>query len=216
MGLRGLVRSDLLGACGLGLGSGELEIVVDAEDSGSSVGLHIGDVCVGLPIDVSEEVDVAVFHDDMNGVEANGRTVRDASGHECDVWLGTGSAADTALIRVIPAERRKGVDAVVDGGADAVVHGRVGKNLDVVLDAGYALDTLNYPFGIAFEDWARGITAKNDVLAVNAKGEPVEYAVVGEAEEALADFFGDAEGVFVGECWAGLGVLSAVLSDGGL
>ena len=97
-------------------------MVVDAEGSGGGVGLHAGDGGVALVIDDAVEADVAVFHDDVDGVKAERRIVGDASGHAGDAE----AATKTALIRVVHAQGGGGVDAVIDGGADAVVVGRVG------------------------------------------------------------------------------------------
>lgn len=53
----------------------EVEVVGDAEDSGGSVGLHQGDIGVARTVDESEELDVSVLHDDVDGVKSGGRGV---------------------------------------------------------------------------------------------------------------------------------------------
>ena len=57
---------------GFGLGGRALddEVVVYAEGAGRGVGLHAGDGLVALIVDDAIEGDVAVFDDDVDGVEA--------------------------------------------------------------------------------------------------------------------------------------------------
>ena len=47
------------------------EVVVDAEGAGGGVGLHACDGLVPLVVDDTVESDVAVFYDDVDGVEAD-------------------------------------------------------------------------------------------------------------------------------------------------
>ena len=71
---------------GFGLGGGALddEVVVYAEGAGGGVGLHAGDGLVAVIVDDAVEGDVAVFYDDVDGVEAARGIVGDAAGHRGD------------------------------------------------------------------------------------------------------------------------------------
>ena len=60
---------------------------------------------------------------------------------------------------------------------------------------------------VALEDGARGVAFDDDGLTVEAEGDPVEDAVVGEAGELLLDLLGDAQGVLLRPGGAGGGVL---------
>ena len=129
------------------------------------------------------------------------------AGSERNAGSWSDGAADVALVGVIFAQRWLGIDAVVDRGADAVVHGRVGKNLDLVVDRVDALDSLDGVFSVTLENRAGGIASEDERFALDAKGEPVEDPVVGEVCELFLYLLDDAEGIFLRPCGVGGGFL---------
>src|SRR5258708_6796839 len=117
--------SDLF-CCWFGGGALDDEVVIYAERAGGGVGLHACDGFVHFVVNHTIESDVAVFYDDVDGVEADGRIVGDATGHEgYAATARSESACEGALVGVVFRQGGLGVDAVVDGGADAVVVGGV-------------------------------------------------------------------------------------------
>ncbi len=71
---------------GFGLGGGPLddEVVVYAEGAGGGVGLHTRDGLVAVIVDDAVEGDVAVFYDNVDGMEAARGIVGDAAGRSGD------------------------------------------------------------------------------------------------------------------------------------
>ncbi len=88
------------------------------------------------------------------------------------------STREGALVSVVFRQGGLGVDAVVDGGANPVVVGRVGKDFNLVDDRLNARDTLDGILGVAFEDGAGGVALEDDGLALDPEGYPIEDAVV--------------------------------------
>lgn len=122
------------------------KVAVYAKGSRGHVGLHGGDLFVGLVEDRAVEDDVSVFHNDVNGVIARGWVIRDAA----DIGPGHHGASEAALVGVVFAERGLRVDAVIDFGADAVVAGRGGQDFDVIFDRLYAFHRFDGVFSIVF------------------------------------------------------------------
>ena len=183
------------------------EVVVDAKGAGGRVCLHSGDGGVHLVEDYAVEGDVSAVHNDMDGMVADRWRVGDAACGESDSGSRADGAADVALVSVIFAQRGLGVDAVVDGGADAVVHRGVGKNLDLVIDRVDARDVLDGVFRVTFESGTGGVAFEDERFTVDAEGEPVEDSVGGEAGEFFLDLLNDADGVFLRPGGAGGGFL---------
>ena len=123
------------------LGGPGSEVVVDAEDPGSGVGLHVGNGRIALVVDHPVEGNVSIFHDNVDGMEASRRIIGDATGHHCDA-AATGShrLRDTALVGVIFPQAGLRIDAVVDGSADTIVVRGIREDFDLVVDR---LDSFN-------------------------------------------------------------------------
>ena len=90
--------------CGFAALSLDDEVVVDAEGSGSRVGLHACDGFIPVVVDDTVESHIAVFYDDMDGVESDGRIIGDASSHRATSAARPESLADSALVGVVFAQ----------------------------------------------------------------------------------------------------------------
>jgi hypothetical protein len=89
------------------------------------------------------------------------------------------------------------LDTVVDGGADTIVVGGEGKDLDLVVDRLDSRDSLDGVTGVALEDGAGGVALEDEGFAMEAEGEPVEDAVVREAAQFLLHLGHDLHAVFL-------------------
>jgi len=134
---------------------------------------------------------VSAVDDDVDRMESEWRIGGDAAGHSCNAW----AAVRGAGVGVVFSERRRGVDAVIDRGANAVVVGRGWEHLNVVFDRLDAGNALHCALRIVLEDRTRGIAVEHEGFAVDAEGEPIEDAVVGEIAQLLLDLGNDAGGV---------------------
>jgi hypothetical protein len=182
-----------------GGGTLDNQVAIDAEGAGGGVGLNFSNVSVHLVEDGAEEGDIAVLHDDMNGVIAEGWVVRDAARHHgCAAAAGAYRPSECTLVSVVLPQAGLGVDAVVDRGTDAIVVGRQRKYLDFVVDRFDARDSLYGTAGIIFEDRTGGVAVEDQFFTLDAEGEPVEYAESVESTEVFLHLFDDPEGVFLG------------------
>src|SRR5580704_695850 len=180
-GFRPAPEASGLFGCWFGSRALDDKVVVDTECAGRGVGLHAGDSLVALVVDDAVEGDVTAFYDDVDGVEAARWIVGDAAGHHRDVRARSRSLSDSALVGVVFPQRGLGEDAIVDCRTDAVVVGREREDFDLVV---YRLDSGNTLEGVVdvfLENGTRGVALDDDGLAVEAEGDPVEDAKVGEA-----------------------------------
>src|ERR1700754_3650530 len=77
------------------------KIVIYAEGSRSGVCLDAGNGGIHLIVDDPIKSDVAVFHDDVNGMEADGRIVGDSASHPCEAaTAGTHGLCKRTLVRL--------------------------------------------------------------------------------------------------------------------
>ena len=119
----------------------DVKVVVDAEDPRSPIGLDGGNGRIALVVDYPEEGNVAIFHDNVDGVEASRWIICDATSHQCDAAAtGTHRLRDAALVSVIFSQAGLRIDAVVDGSADSIVVRRIGEDVDLVV---YRVDGFN-------------------------------------------------------------------------
>jgi hypothetical protein len=172
------------------------KVIVDAEDPGSRVGLDAGNGLVSRIVDDAVESNVPIFHDNVDGMEAPRWIICDATRHQCDAATpGSHRLRDTALVGVIFPQTGLRINAVVNGGTNTVVVRRIRENFDLVVNrlySGYALENVGCA---TLEGRTRGIAFENDCLAMEAEGNPVEDAIVGEAAEPLLHLFDDTEPV---------------------
>ena len=167
--------------CGFGGLTLDNEVVVDTEGSGGKVGLHSGDGLITLVVDDPVEDYIAIFHDDVNAVESDGRGVSDASSREGNVGARACCLPKAALIGVVFAQRGLGKDAVVDASANAVVIGGVRKDFDLIVDGFDARNAFQGIVDVFLENGARGVAFDDHGFAMEAEGDPVEDTVVGQA-----------------------------------
>src|SRR5260370_42187902 len=84
-----------------------------------------------------------------------------------------------------------GVDGVILGNADAVVHWRERQHLNPVIDALYPFDTLHRVLGIALERWASYTPYQGDGVPVHAVFEVIENAVIWQHYQFVSHFLRD-------------------------
>src|SRR6185437_13971696 len=95
----------------------DYKLIMDAEGTGSRVGLHSSYRGVTLIGDNAIQRDVAVLHNDVDRVIPQWRIGCDAAGHPGHA----GAAANASCVGVVPAQGGSGIDAVIDRGANPVV-----------------------------------------------------------------------------------------------
>jgi hypothetical protein len=112
------------------------------------------------------------------------------------------------LVGVVLAEGGLCIDAVVYGGAYAIVVGREGEDLDLVVDGGDALYIFDGSTGLLLDNGPGGVALEDEGFTLDAKGDPVEDGVIGETTKLFPDRLHDAEGIFLRRYGTRLGFLS--------
>jgi hypothetical protein len=162
-------QAPLSGLFGFGGGTRNDEVVVDAKDPGSGVGLHAGNRRA-LVVDDAVEGNVSISHDNVNGMEASRRIICDATGHQCDAaTTRSHRSREIALIGVVFPQAGLRIDAVVDGSADTIVVRRSREDFDLVVDRVDSFNALENVGGAALESRTRGEAFENDGFAMEPK-----------------------------------------------
>lgn len=142
----------------------------------NAVGFDAGDVLVGFGRDYADESHVTVIDDDVNRRHG---------------------------LHGVAVEAGVAVNGVVNGAPDAIVIGRRRKDLDLVVDALHAFDLFDDVFGVRFQRRSGDLAGESDGTALDLLGEIIENAIVGQHNEFMPDFFGDAlcaAGRFLSKC----------------
>lgn len=166
--------------------------VVDAEHAGYGLGLQACDGLITLAIDNAKQHDVAIFHNNMDGVEAYGRIVENTASHPGDTRLRPGGLPHAALVGVVFPQDGLGINSVVNLYADVVVDHGCGQNFDVVFDRLDSVNPLNGIAGAGFQRRQPCVSVQDNGLIVQVEGDPIEDAVVGEAAQLRLYFLDNA------------------------
>src|ERR1035438_4641704 len=137
------------------------KIIRHREHVAHRVGVNHGLSLVALSGNHPLQRDLAVIHDDVNR------------------WNG---------LHGITVEARLAENRAIRGDADSIVHRREGQDLDLIIDACYAVNTLHHTFSIALERRPRHLTVQPDGAAVHAVGQIVEYSVVRQHDQLVTNF----------------------------
>src|ERR1035438_6580559 len=132
------------------------KIIRDGKHAAYRIGVNPGLILVALSGNYPLERHLAVIYYDVNR------------------WNG---------LHGITVEARLAENGAIRGDADSIVHRRERQNLDLIIDACHAFNTLHHVFSIALERRPRHLAVQTDGAAVHAVGQIVEYSVVRQHDQ---------------------------------
>jgi hypothetical protein len=142
----------------------DLQVVGHREYPRDTVGAKASHVLVRLVIDDAFECDVAVLNDDSN-------------------WL--------LYAHGILLQHRVSVDGAKQAPAQAIIHARGRKNLDLVIDLLDSFDMLHRVSRIGFERGLHDLAQQRNVKAFHLKRYRIEHTEIGEHDKLVPNFLND-------------------------